>query len=50
MKKLKFSEYQIIKLIKENEFGCLVEDICCELGIVKGIFYNWCKKYVGMDV
>jgi putative transposase len=50
MKKSKFTETQIIKAIKENEAGRKVEDISRELGINVGTFYNWRKKYSGMDV
>ena len=50
MKKSKFSESQIIKAIKENESGQSVEEISRELGINRGTFYNWRKKYSGMDV
>jgi len=50
MKKSKFSESQIIKAIKENEAGRSVEEISRELGINPGTFYNWRKKYSGMDV
>lgn len=49
MKRTKFTESQIIKAIKENEQGRKAEDICRELGIHKGTFYNWRKKYGGMD-
>ena len=48
MKKSKFTESQIIKAIKENEAGRSVEEISRELGINKGTFYNWRKKYVPM--
>lgn len=50
MKKSKFSESQIIKAIKENENGRKVDDIARELGINVGTFYQWRKKYSGMEV
>lgn len=50
MKKTKFTESQIIKAIKRNENGTSVNDICRELGIANGTFYNWRKKYSGMEV
>ena len=50
MKKSRFSESQIIKAIKENENGKSVDQISRELGINPGTFYNWRKKYAGMEV
>jgi len=50
MKKSKFSESQIIKALKANESGRSVEEISRELGINKGTFYSWRKKYGGMEV
>lgn len=50
MKKSKYTESQIIKAIKENENGRSAEDISRELGISKGTFYEWRKKYSGMEV
>lgn len=49
MKKSKFTESQIIKSLKENEAGRSVEEISRELGINSGTFYNWRKKYSGME-
>jgi len=49
MKRNKFSESQIVKAIKEHESGKSASDICRELGIHQGTFYNWKKKYSGMD-
>lgn len=49
MKKSKFTESQIIKILKENESGRPVEELSRELGINPGTFYNWRKKYSGMD-
>jgi putative transposase len=50
MKKSRFTESQIIKALKENEAGRSVEELSRELGISKGTFYTWRKKYAGMEV
>ena len=49
MKKSKFTETQIVTALKEYEAGKAASDICRELGINKQTFYNWKKKYSGMD-
>ena len=49
MKKSKISEAQIVAAIKEHERGKTVADICCGLGVRQATFYNWKKKYSGMD-
>ena len=49
MKKARFSETQIIKVLKEYEGGRESKDICREYGISNGTFYNWRKKYSGME-
>lgn len=49
MKKTKFTETQIVKAIKEAEGGRSIADISRELGINPQTFYNWKKKYSGMD-
>lgn len=49
MKKTRFSEVQIIKVLKEYEAGRDSKDICREFGISNGTFYNWHKKYSGME-
>jgi len=49
MKKTRFTERQIITAIKANEQGRKVDDISRELGITPGTFYNWRKKYAGME-
>jgi len=49
MKKSVISESQIVAAIKEQESGKKVADICCSLGIHQATFYNWKKKYSGMD-
>lgn len=49
MKKSTITESQIVNAIKEYEAGKHSTDICRELGIHKATFYNWKKKYSGMD-
>lgn len=49
MKKSRFTETQIVKALKEYEAGRSSEDICRELRISRATFYNWKKKYGGME-
>ena len=49
MNKSKFTESQITGALKEYEAGKNVEDICRQLSINHNTFYNWKKKYSGMD-
>lgn len=49
MKKSKFTESQITGALKAYESGKDVLDICRELGITRATFYQWKKKYSGMD-
>ena len=48
--KKRYSEEQIVKAIKQHEAGAKVDDICRELGISNGTFYNWRSKYAGLEV
>lgn len=50
MKKKRFTEEQIIGVLKEHESGCKVEDICRRHNIAQGTFYRWKSKYGGMEV
>lgn len=50
MKKTRFTESQIISALKQYENGRAAEDVCRELGISRAAFYNWKKKYSGMEV
>jgi putative transposase len=50
MKKTKFTESQVIGILKEQEQGKKVGDICREHGISQPTFYYWKSKYSGMDV
>lgn len=49
MKKSKHTEAQIVKVLQEYENGRNVDDICRDLCIHKATFYNWKKRYSGMD-
>jgi putative transposase len=49
MKMKKYSESQIVRILKEYDAGKQTRDICREHGISKATFYNWKKKYGGMD-
>ena len=48
--KKRYSEEQIIKAIKRHEAGAKVDDLCRDLGISTGTFYNWRSKYAGLEV
>ncbi len=50
MKKSKYTETQIVKVIKENEAGKSVQNICRELGVSNVTFYAWRQRYGGMEV
>lgn len=50
MKKTTFSESQIISILRSQESGRVVNDICREHGISQATFYNWKNKYSGMEV
>lgn len=50
MKKSRFTEAQIIAVLKEQEQGQKVADLCRKHGISDQTFYNWKSKYGGMDL
>lgn len=49
MKRKRFSEEQIIAVLKEHEAGAKVDDLCRRHGISAATFYAWRKKYGGME-
>lgn len=49
MKKTRFTESQIVAILKQNEAGVSVKDLAREHGISEPTFYNWKAKYGGMD-
>ena len=50
MRKSKFTEVQIVAILAQYEQGVKVTDICREHGISQATFYQWQRKYSGMDV
>lgn len=49
MRKSKFSDSQIMAMIKQNEAGVSVPDLCREHGMSSAQFYKWRAKFGGMD-
>jgi putative transposase len=49
MKKTRFTENQIIAILKEGEAGIQVKEICRKYGISDATYYNWKSKYGGMN-
>ena len=46
----RYTEEQIIGAIRWHEAGTRVDEICREMNISSGSFYNWRSKYAGLEV
>ena len=49
MKKSKFSETQIVSILKQADAGIPVKDVCRQAGISVATYYKWKSKYGGLE-
>ena len=50
MKGKRFTEEQIIKVLKQAEGGASTKDVCRQAGITPQTFYRWKEKFGGMEL
>ena len=50
MRRSRFSQEQIIGMLKEHQAGAATADLCRKHGISEATFYTWRSKYGGMEV
>ena len=50
MKQCRFSDSQIMEVLKRADTGIKVPDLCRELGVSSTTFYKWLTKFGGVDV
>lgn len=49
MKRSKYTEEQIAFALKQSELGTAVPEVCRKMGVGEATFYNWKKKFGGLD-
>lgn len=49
MRKSRFNEHQIVRILKSVEGGRTVKDVCREHGVSNATYYKWKSKYGGME-
>jgi putative transposase len=49
MKRSRFTETEIVSILKEADAGMQVKDVCRKHGISDATYYNWKSKYGGME-
>ena len=50
MKRKRFTEEQIIGVLKESESGVKIDELCRKHGMSQGTYYAWKAKFGGMDI
>lgn len=50
MKQTRYTEEQIVGILKEVESGKAIAEVCRQYGVTDQTIYNWKKKFGGMDV